>query len=66
MSTSLLGASRSSEPREESEVDEGETRGVSVGEILVEEATLLDVVEVGSRCQAILGGSAVVDMVWGM
>lgn len=63
VSTSLLEASKSSEAREESEVDDGEARGVSEGEILVEDATLLEAVEVGIRCRAALGGSAVVDMV---
>lgn len=63
VSTSLPGASNSSEAREESEVDDGEARGVSAGEMLVEEATLLDVVEVGTRRKSALGGSAVVDMV---
>lgn len=63
VSTSLLGAGRSSEAREESEVDDGDARGVSAGEMLTEEATLLEVVELCIRCKAALGGSAVVDMV---
>jgi hypothetical protein len=63
VSTSLLGGSKSSEAREESEVDDGEARGVSDGEILAEEATLLEVVEFGTLRRSALGGSAVVDMV---
>jgi hypothetical protein len=63
VSTSLLGASNSSEARDESEVDDGEGRGVSAGERLTEDAMLLDVVESDTRCRAALGGSAVVDMV---
>ena len=62
MSTSLLEVSGSSEASEESDVDEGEALGVSDGEMLAEEATLLEVVEVGTRCRTALGGSAVVDM----
>ena len=63
MSTSLLEVPSSSEAREESDVDEGEALGVSDGEMLAEEATLLEVVEAGTRYRTALGGSAVVDMV---
>lgn len=68
MSTSLLGGSRSSEAKEESEVDEGEGRGVSAGDISAEDATLLEVVEVvevvevASGCIAAVNGNAVEDM----
>jgi hypothetical protein len=62
VSTSLLGGSKSSDAREEREVDDGEARGVSAGDMLAEEATLLEVVEVGTRCKAALGGRAVVDI----
>jgi hypothetical protein len=63
VSTSLLEFSQSSEARDESEVEDGEARGVSDGEILTEEATLLAVVEVGIRCSAAFCSKAVVDMV---
>lgn len=49
VSTNLLAASASSEASEESEVDDGEGRGVSAGEISTEDATLLEVVDVGPR-----------------
>jgi hypothetical protein len=62
VSTSLLVASRSSEASEESDVDEGEARGVSAGEIVAEDATLLEAVEAGTRCTAAVCGNAVVDM----
>jgi len=63
VSTSLLGASKSSDAREDSEVDDGEARGVCAGEMLAEEVTLLEVVEFGTLRKSALGGSAVVDMV---
>lgn len=56
MSTSLLEVPTSSEAREESDVDEQEALGVSDGEMLAEEATLLEVVEAGTRCRVAMVG----------
>lgn len=66
VSTSLLEISGLSEAREEREVEEGEARGVSAGEILAEDAALLEVVEVGTRRRPSSEGKAVVDMVGGL
>lgn len=63
VSTNLLGASASSEAREESELVDGEGRGVSAGEMLTEDATLLEAVDVGPRREAAPGASAVVGMI---
>lgn len=52
-----------SEAREESEVDDGDARGVSAGDMSAEDATLLEVVEVGFLLRAAPGDNAVVDMV---
>ena len=63
VSTSLLLVFVSSEAMEDSDVDEGETLGVSAGEGLIDEATLLAVVaETGARERVAGGGSAVADI----
>lgn len=63
MSTSLEGAIRSSEAREDKEVDDGEGRGLSAGEMLADELGVESAV--GRRRRAALCGRAVVDMVNG-
>ena len=64
MSTSLVGGGASSEARDDSEVDEGEARGLSNGEMLAEEVGVESTAsEVANRRRAVPCGRGVVDMV---
>jgi hypothetical protein len=62
-STNSLVGSGPSEASDESEVDDGDGRGVSAGEMLAEEDTLLEVVEAKASFPGPAGTSLVADIV---